>query len=44
MAMIGDGWLESLWLRLRGSWLNEEGRDRDGTDFRVIFRYDIPVI
>ena len=41
---LREGWLDSLWLRLRGSWLHEEAADRDGTDFRVILRYDIPVI
>ena len=41
---IEQGWLESFWLRLRGSWVNEEQRDRDGSDFRLILRYDIPVI
>jgi hypothetical protein len=41
---IGRGWLQSFWLRLRGSWLHEQGREQDGTDFRVILRYDVPVI
>lgn len=41
---LEQGWLESFWLRIRGSWLSEQGRDRDGTDFRLILRYDIPVI
>ncbi|MGI9590428.1 MAG: OprD family outer membrane porin, partial [Myxococcota bacterium] len=41
---IRQGWLESFWLRLRGSWLAEQGRERDGTDVRLILRYDIPVI
>ena len=31
-------------LRLRGSWLSEQEADRNGTDFRVILRYDLPVI
>jgi hypothetical protein len=26
---VGEGWLESFWLRLRGSWLHEESADRD---------------
>jgi hypothetical protein len=41
---LKQGWLESFWLRIRGSWLSEQGRNRDGTDFRLILRYDIPVI
>ena len=41
---IGEGWLKSFWLRVRGSWLAEEAADRDGTDVRVILRYDFPVI
>ncbi len=41
---IGRGVLESLWLRLRASWLKEVGMPQDGTDFRVILRYDLPVI
>ena len=41
---IGSGWLESFWLRVRGSWLHEEGAPEDGTDIRVILRYDFPVI
>ena len=38
------GLYEGLWLRLRASWLDEEVFDRDGTDFRVILRYDFPVL
>ena len=38
------GWLESFWLRLRFSWLDEESRGSDGTDVRVILRYDFPVL
>jgi hypothetical protein len=41
---IGAGRLESLWLRLRGSWHNEDATPQDGTDFRVILRYELPVI
>ena len=41
---IKKGWLRSFWLRLRGSWLHDEAANRDGTDFRVILRYDVPVI
>lgn len=39
-----QGRLKGLWLRARGSWLNEESANRDGTDIRVILRYDFPVI
>jgi hypothetical protein len=42
--MNKDGWWKSFWLRVRGSWLNDASADRDGTDFRVILRYDFPVI
>ncbi len=38
------GWLKDFWLRVRGSWLTEESTGRDGTDFRVILRYDLTVI
>jgi hypothetical protein len=41
---IGCGVLEILWLRLRGSWLEEEGTTQNGTDFRVILRYELPAI
>ena len=41
---IGSGLLETLWLRLRGSWLHEEVAPRNGTDVRVIFRYELPVL
>ena len=41
---IKSGWLESFWLRVRASWLNEEVDDRDGTDVRVILRYDFPIL
>jgi hypothetical protein len=41
---IGSGRLESLWLRLRGSWLDEKIAPHNGTDFRVILRYELPVI
>ena len=40
----GGGWLESFWLRVRGAYLNEQRSDSNGTDVRVILRYDIPVI
>jgi len=41
---IGSGRLESLWLRLRASWLDEKIAPHNGTDFRVILRYELPVI
>ncbi len=41
---IGRGVLESLWLRLRASWLHEQAAPQNGTDFRVILRYELPVI
>jgi len=30
--------------RLRGSWLDEKSASHDGADFRVILRYELPVI
>jgi hypothetical protein len=41
---IEQGFLENFWLRARGSFLTDNETDRDGTDFRVIVRYDFPVI
>ena len=41
---VGRGRFESLWLRLRGSWHDEDATPQDGTDFRVILRYELPVI
>jgi hypothetical protein len=41
---IQEGWLNSFWLRVRGSWINNETTGRDGSDVRVILRYDFPVI
>ena len=41
---IGTGVLESLWLRLRASWLYERRPSQNGTDFRIILRYELPVI
>jgi len=38
------GLFEGFWLRLRGSWLDEEGAAQDGTDFRVILRYDFLIL
>jgi hypothetical protein len=38
------GWLKSLWLRARGSWLNDDTTDRDGTDIRLIVRYDLTIL
>lgn len=39
-----EGWMKSFWLQLRGSWLNDQTADSDGTQVRVILRYDFPVI
>ncbi len=39
-----EGLLKNFSLRVRGSWLNEDLTDRNGTDVRVILRYDLPVI
>jgi hypothetical protein len=39
-----EGWLKSLWLRVRGSWYNDQSAEHDGTQVRVILRYDFPVI
>ncbi len=41
---IKQGLLEGFWLRLRGSFLTDDETNRDGTDFRIIVRYDFPVI
>ena len=41
---LKKGWLKSFWLRLRGSWLHRELAVQDGTDVRIILRYDFPVI
>jgi hypothetical protein len=41
---IQEGWFKSFWLRVRGSWINVETAGRDGSDVRVILRYDFPVI
>jgi hypothetical protein len=41
---LNKGILKSFWLRVRGSWLNEELSDKDGTDIRVILRHDFPMI
>ncbi len=41
---VRGGWLESFWLRVRGSWLQDDEASRDGSDVRVILRYDFPVI
>ncbi len=41
---LKGGWLDSFWLRVRGSWLHEQQSERNGTDLRVILRYDFPAI
>ena len=38
------GFMEGFWLRARGSFLTDNETSRNGTDFRVIVRYDFPVI
>jgi hypothetical protein len=38
------GVYRGLWLRVRAAWLEEEGTGKTGTDFRVILRYDFPVL
>jgi len=39
-----EGWLQSFWLRVRGSWLHDQSADQDGTQVRVILRYVLPVL
>ena len=41
---VERGELRNLWLRARVGWLREESSQEDGTDVRVILRYDFPVI
>jgi hypothetical protein len=41
---LKGGWLDSFWLRFKGSWLHEQRTEQNGTDLRVILRYDFPVI
>ena len=41
---LRKGFLKGFRLRVRGSWLTEESTGRDGTDLRVILRYDLTVI
>ncbi len=38
------GLYQGLWLRVRAAWLEDEGTGKTGTDFRVILRYDFPVL
>ena len=35
---------DGFWFRVRGSWLHDDRTARDGTDIRVILRYDFPVL
>jgi len=42
--MTQEGWLNGFWLQMRGSWLNDQSADSDGTQVRAILRYDFPVI
>lgn len=41
---VKKGRLANFWLRVRGSYLTEDSTGSDGTDIRVILRFDIPVI
>jgi hypothetical protein len=41
---LTEGPLENLWLRVRGSWLRDELVDREGTEVRVILRYNLPLL
>lgn len=41
---VKRGWLQNVWLRLRGAWLHEESAEQDGLEVRVILRFDLPVI
>ena len=41
---LGRGLIESLWLRLRASWIDVQSAPQHGTDFRVILRYELPAI
>ena len=38
------GILQSLWLRVRAAWLEDDAAPHDGTDFRIILRYELPVL
>jgi hypothetical protein len=39
------GFLNDLWLRVRGAYLNQHGPEaRDVSNFRVILNYDIPIL
>jgi len=39
-----EGWLDSFWLRVRGSWYKDQSAEHDATQVRLILRYDFPVI
>jgi hypothetical protein len=41
---IEEGLFRGFWLRLRGSYLKEDGNPEHGTDFRIILNYDIPLL
>jgi len=41
---IDEGLFRGFWLRLRGSYLKEDGNAEHGTDFRIILNYDIPLL
>jgi hypothetical protein len=38
------GFYQGLWLRVRAAWLSRDISDKNGTDVRVIVRYDFPVL
>jgi hypothetical protein len=38
------GALEGLWLRLRGSFLHQQGAPSNGVEFRAILNYEFPVL
>ena len=41
---VKEGFLKNFSIRVRGSWLDQDLADGNGTDYRVILRYDIPNI
>ena len=41
---VKEGLLKNLWLRVRGSRLDEDIAGSSATDFRVILRYDFTII
>ena len=41
---IAEGSFRGLWFRVRASWLDEDGNADAATEFRLILRYDFPLI